>query len=499
LWLFAFPLLLIAPPTCGAADSGSELSEFCYQNGQIEAEYLPYNKKFVLTGSTALPRRNVDFVTLRTQGIDKHLCWQRPEGDTTKRFRIIVPALTSLHHSYEFTLTYYAKLETVDPQTRVLVDATIEALLKLEREPITDEDVRNSLEQQLEQLNSASESSSERGTLVLYPPDCGRIKRPFPSPGISEQLAMSLGQASLQLKTIREKSLSLATAEEGYEKWLELNADSLERTMTRMQESARLAASRNQDLGFTEEDIQLLQDAVHQIEEKADTIRNSPALRPNQWRQPIPRVNEGLLGELRQHARTIFSLKHNLDAKLAAYQNTENTVLEEVKSLLGQYVTEELSVSFAEDTSAPQTEINRLRIGTAYGYYSALLSGAGIEHEGFAAVALKYYWSPVDRSLKNPFPTWKSRWSFTLGSVFSSDIGYKGQEQDDAFGGLKPMIGINYDRRLFGLNAGIVLFRQPSVNPLAAGVRSDVRIAPFLGMTFEFDALNRIRDLLKES
>ncbi|NUQ19483.1 MAG: hypothetical protein HOQ09_00830 [Gemmatimonadaceae bacterium] len=145
-----------------------------------------------------------------------------------------------------------------------------------------------------------------------------------------------------------------------------------------------------------------------------------------------------------------------------------------------------------------ETELRKVQIGTAYGGGFAKLDiGHDASDDGFAFLMLKFYAAAVDKSLPNPWSSERAHWAFDLGAVSKSVVRYRGQTQDDAIAGLKPLVGLSYDvQRRIAAHGGLIFFRQPSVNPLAASDRKRLRAAPFLGLGFDFDALNELVTML---
>jgi hypothetical protein len=165
--------------------------------------------------------------------------------------------------------------------------------------------------------------------------------------------------------------------------------------------------------------------------------------------------------------------------------------------------TAELQEVAWDDASATS---DKLRIGMGFGYGAAQLgyqasAPLNINRNDFSSVGvlfLKFYPYAVDKTLPDPYLNRPSaRWSLTLGSVIYGNLRYHGQDQEKFAGNLQPVAGLSYDlTRYLTLEAGGVFYRQPSVNP-ATSSTSRLRISPLIMIGFDFDGANRISTLLK--
>lgn len=153
----------------------------------------------------------------------------------------------------------------------------------------------------------------------------------------------------------------------------------------------------------------------------------------------------------------------------------------------------------APTTPSGVTELDAIKVGTAFG-------GGGIfynpknpelrEINALSYAALKFYFLPVDKRIDEPylsdFPL-LNRMALLFGVVTSGAFEYRGQQLEKPIG-LSPVAGLSFDfNRYFSLDAGFTVFRQPSTSPYLS--RKQTRFAPVVGITFDFDAFNRIKSM----
>lgn len=146
---------------------------------------------------------------------------------------------------------------------------------------------------------------------------------------------------------------------------------------------------------------------------------------------------------------------------------------------------------------ASVTELQALKIGTTFG---GGLVGLNFQNEQardldvLSYTALKFYLSPVDKRIKDPYLDNRffiSRLSILLGFSLTQEINYKGASLDRALG-FYPVAGLSYDlNRYISIDLGGTLFKQQSLSPLTN--TDEIRVAPILGITFDADLFNRMR------
>ena len=171
-----------------------------------------------------------------------------------------------------------------------------------------------------------------------------------------------------------------------------------------------------------------------------------------------------------------------------------------INALKGQ-IKEIFTESFRSQILKPtyiesETELDRVMVGTVFGFGTAMLSMKNTEVGGFSYMGLQLYFGPVDRRKMDPYRTKLSRWSILVCLLYKSELIYKGQTLGDFWGGFKPLMGIGYALPLpilkaISINGGFIFYSQPNINPLAA-TDPKPKISIFIGLSFDFDLINRL-------
>jgi hypothetical protein len=174
-------------------------------------------------------------------------------------------------------------------------------------------------------------------------------------------------------------------------------------------------------------------------------------------------------------------------------------VVDALTDRLGVFYVEQAAVVLDQVVWKSHAHISALRIGTSYGFTAVGLSpGQNPGLDAVGNITLRFYFGPVDKDLPSPYtyPTIRSRFALLMGTDFSSEVRYEGEAQADLFGGLKPMVGLGYDvNRFLGVDAGLIFYRQPTLNPLDDAAVGDPRASPYLGLSFDFNIFNRLQGL----
>lgn len=146
---------------------------------------------------------------------------------------------------------------------------------------------------------------------------------------------------------------------------------------------------------------------------------------------------------------------------------------------------------------AAETEVRRLQIGSALGgaYARMGFSGPAAGGDGFLFAAVRFYLAPVDRSRPVPWSSSLARFSIDVGSMIRSTLHRAGEEQETAFARLSPTLGVSWDaRRFLALSAGLLVYRHPEES---SGQSGRLAAAPYVGVSTDLDAFNRVHDLVK--
>lgn len=146
------------------------------------------------------------------------------------------------------------------------------------------------------------------------------------------------------------------------------------------------------------------------------------------------------------------------------------------------------------------TEVNSIGVGTSFGGGVVGLNpfdANSRETDAFGYSAVKFFLSPVDKRVANPYLDDKffiNRLAILVGVSTTGDYTYRGQTLEKALN-FNPLLGFSYDvNRSLSIDGGATLFKQPSISPLQN--RTDVRVGPVIGVNLDIDGFNRFSKLL---
>ncbi len=148
-----------------------------------------------------------------------------------------------------------------------------------------------------------------------------------------------------------------------------------------------------------------------------------------------------------------------------------------------------------------KTELNSIQIGSSFGGGAVALNNTNSNFDdldAFGYTALKFYFSPVDKRIAEPYlgrSFLLDRMSFLLGISTKRNFNFKGQELKSILG-ITPFLGLSLDvSRYLSVDVGATFFKQESRSPLINDEK--IRVGPVLGLNFDFDAFNRVSALVK--
>jgi hypothetical protein len=508
--------LLAVLTACLTAIPVSAQDTVRYEDGKLLANFLPHHKVFRVTGSRVVNgvkasivkvtvTRPADSVRinkwpftwgkLTVETIVDTGCYIAPANSTTDDFSIAIRSL-ALGANHNFTFQFYSPAPQIsinDPLEATINDAV--ALPAFESRQL-DSIASGHLRAMVTKLES-------QGNRVVY------MKKDAQSPcGISESTAPPvLGLTTEQRNRVRAAVIALKLRSANLNNYDKARRDqeglpgrlgSLTRTLRAEKQNDLKLAADKRVLAYDLADV----DALEAFFLSTDTL-GSPSLTLSADIQA--RLND---------AATYGVLSTSDDATLEGLLNVATAIstanmnyrANAAAALLPADIKAEMKDGFFDLAQATvklapwaaEAEVRKIQIGTAFGGGFAMLdAGDGEDEDGFAFLILKLYWDAVDKSLPDPWSTSRARWAWNIGAVSGSALTYHGQTQLDAIGGLKPMMGVSFDaQRRIAIHVGGVLFRQPSINPLGATERKRLRVAPFLGIAFDFDALNELKTLI---
>lgn len=493
-------------PETSANKEVENLPVIRYYQGKLESDYLPYYKKFVISGSTKLHNYDADIVKLNVE-INKDYCWVRPYNDTTTEFRIVVDKLEKLGKEYKLIFSFYTNPFKNKDFVKNIANNLIENLEKKFKSSssITLDEIKKEAAEELKKAvdNKCKDISKESQCYQISGNNCPTIMQQgcstkefdFSTP-VAELLMDFLSKDLLfnyydvQYKNARVKF------EECYDENKKNESDEI---LKEMNEKIKNENDQGKK-GKMKKDLKDFKEALAEPEKAPEKLVDR--IKEN-W-GTLYADHKSFLSDIISkidNIRTPYRIKEEKKKEIAEIKGGDDPdkirtkLMNEFEIALSDFYIESYNnIRVGEVTWTNETEIKRLRISSMFGYGACALSSSETQLDGFAYMGVKVRLGPVDRKIEKPYPYFRSRLSLSFGTVFKSDITYKGQKQDKAVGGIQPMIGINYDiDRWLGINCGFLFFRQPNINPLAVD-KKKIRMALYLGVSFDIDIFNEIRD-----
>lgn len=480
--IFLFPLLFNGniyseekSPINGGNDKEPVLD---FVQGKLNKRYLPFNQSFTIAGSTKINESlNIDAVIAKIRtSKDKEIINDKGEQDifwtrndkTETTFSINVDPLPKWKYKYYITLIFCKQIEDI------LVNKFVDLFTE-----------------RLKEIFINQKGSNKYQIFDLFKTS---FKNIFPANPIYY---------------IREKAISYEAANE------EAIMSMLDRELAknyRYNKFTNLILKQKQ----TDEDFGNFktncEDVIRDKNENPDKYNEIKAEIDN-----LLKVNKK--EDLPSLANTIKSIQIKIENKnnfskvnvllksstiavdnINSLKNTNQEVIDSLDQLKLQ-IRNVFTESFRSQIFKPtyiesETELDRVMVGTVFGFGTALLSMKYPELGGFAYMGFKLYFGPVDRRLMDPYLTKLSRWSILVCLLYKSELIYKGQTLGDFWGGFKPLVGIGFDLPLpilkaISINGGFIFYSQPNINPLAAPDPKP-KISIFCGLSFDFDLINRL-------
>jgi hypothetical protein len=507
--LLVLPVLLPAQ----APDLG-EVPAVQYESGGIKSQYLPYGRRWAITGSPATSRGVADVIWARIKPHTKAEfkdnvgpCWVRPRtaagelDKTVNAFRINFGRDTDrlrLGEPYDLRLDFYSGAVSglvLNPIVKAAFDTAVEHAA-----------VNRSLNsgELLDIINL--EVHRALGPLMTGDNPALIRLQPLTLEGIC-QVDAEIPAASLDAE--QSRALQDAVIDQilgrDVDAVLELVGDSIEhfgKTLPDFSKKLFLAAKRSKDKRITAEEISALSEAVSRSRspERKVIDRLLAAADPKTCPSKLSPLTKGDCDQLDALAK-LFRRFADTEAsrpdatQIQVRRKDVQLTLEGAYRVVGR--TEIVAYSYENAVATS----DKLRIGTAYGFGAAFLSPfRNRSADAFALVGLKLYRWAVDKSLPDPyFGRPNARYSLVFGFLSNSSLRYRGQAQEKLAGDLMPILGIADDlKNDVTFQLGIIGFRQPSTNPVASLTNSNSkpRIAPYVSLGIDFDAANRLKSLL---
>lgn len=476
-----------------------------YRNGSIQAQWIPYGRRWWIEGPTLTSRGKANVVTgtitpasgrnpppAAAEDRSSVSCWWggAAAGDT---FRLAFPR-QRIGDKLDVRLDFYQALASsqLEPAVRRAMQRA-EEVVKDER-GINNAELSAIFTEEAQGQLRAMGGGTVVVIKVLQEGQCG-VSQQLPEVSLSATHVRAIQRVILARQAGVDADDALAPVEARLR-----NLDN-EPGFADLVRTLREVAGSKIPLGITSADVDAFVEAVDLSSAPAPPVvrRLSSVDRECTSGGGRGRISGcGLLHE----AVELFHAHHRhsttIEGSAATIAANEGTIGIEVKNAFS-------SIAFAlvpgvawED--APATS-ERLRFGTALGVGAAFL-GSDLQPEEaatFGAASLKFYLYPVDKRLPDPYfgrPI-ASRWSLVIGAVRGGGIRYRGQEQEKVAGSLYPLLGAGFDlTRDITLQGGALFFRQPIPAGVSTPARSSPEGALFVSLGLDLDLGNRISDLL---
>ena len=467
-------------------------TELHYLDSGIKEDFIPYNEKFTLTGSTELPEGEAQIVTLEinsTSTDEKQSgTWialpqkDKQANNTSPQFEFLLNPLTGWKCGYTFILKFYI------PKSDVYLNSLSQEIVAVAKKKIIEN--WNSKDMGVNLLAKYLDEAVKNISLkynngkIFYFNDNQNLKEGLPTINFPQETKRKIFVLIAEIKSIDKVSINSSIDS------LNQQIRNLKDSLVVLYDSLKNFISENKNTSLTKEDILKLSILAGS---NSDVIDDNFYKKFNDviTSDKFAESQKTTLEELLFFLTDIKRYREKL-IEADAFPKELDKITFEIPAIYQLTNTKIVSI---HPWTTP-TNLSNWLIGTNYGYGATALSTKG-KPDFFSFVGLKFYFGPVNYDWIDPYPTSGSRLAITLSAVFLSDITYLGQKQDDLFGTIKPMIGISYDiQPKIVLNFGLLFFRQPNINPLATNTEP-AKISPYFGISFDIDVLNRLKNLIK--
>ncbi len=179
---------------------------------------------------------------------------------------------------------------------------------------------------------------------------------------------------------------------------------------------------------------------------------------------------------------------------------SQNNISNSFKILKDSRIAVETTEFYDDTNTTSVTELQNINIGTSFGAAAVALNWPNKDqrqYDMFGYTGLKFFFSPVDKRVVNPYLENKfliNRLALILGFSTGSNFNYKGNDLIKAIG-FNPLVGFSYDfNRYFSVDFGTTFFKQESLSPLSTNTK--LRVAPVFGLNLDIDMFNRVSSLI---
>lgn len=482
-----------------------------YNAGVVKAQWIPYGRRWAIQGTTM----KVENEILAVVGdIDKRgkrgtetACWTSPPDVYTDVFRLVFEPL-EIGRRYDVNLDFYGAFD-VNLLTPAL-DRAYSKTVRMAQETypyIRQQAVRDIFAEQVEaELSQIFDNEDVILLRNLRNGDCEIVRDQTNTvPLISFDTEILTDLSEIVLTEVRTSKRSNRLEEIGTENRQLVNNQSFSELTNRLKEEEL------RDYGFLEfGDADLLRNSINDNNIPSEEViarlyATGFACRTD---DTFPDEQCELLNDIvdrsYEYIRELDIASNGEDD----YKPVRNQMLSELGELLSELYTPVANTRInAMQWDNAHSTSDRVRIGTSLGFGVAALnltprefSAFDInEAESFLVAAFKFYPFAVDKQLPSPYFGRElfARTSLIAGLLIKRNLDFEGQKLNSVAAGLYPVFGGGFDiTKNITLQAGAVFFRQPGLPPNQSS--SEFKAAPMVSFAFDFDGINRLRDVFRE-
>ena len=482
-----------------------------YDAGIVKAQWIPYGRRWAIQGTTMKVENEILAVV---GGIDtrgkrgtENACWTNPPDVYTDVFRLVFEPL-EIGRRYDVNLDFYGAFD-VNLLTPAL-DRAYKKTVNLAQGTypyIRQQSVREIFVAQVEEELSQVFANEDVILLRnLRNGDCEIVQEQnstIPLINFDSEILTDLSE--VVLTEIRTSKRSNRLEEIGIANQQIVNSSSFNELTNRLKEEEL------RDYGFLEfGDADLLRNSLNDNEFPTEEViarlyATGFACRTD---NTFPEDQCTLLNDIVDRSYEYIREVDVASNGEEDYIPVRRAMLKELGELLSEIYTPVANtrINAMQWTDAHSTS-DRVRIGTSIGLGAAALnltpkqfSSFDIDQaESFVVAALKFYPFAVDKQLPSPYfgREFFARTSLLAGVLIKRDLNFEGQKLNSVAAGLYPVLGGAFDiSKNITFQAGAVFFRQPGLPPNQNS--SEFKAAPMISFAFDFDGINRLRDVFRE-
>jgi hypothetical protein len=518
-----------------------DFAQVPYVQGQLRGS-LPYNVRFLITGRTLQPEGNADVVELlifeetnrnarrrlrSKQEARRDLrfeiepyfqaTWQRLAQEDKRvddQFELFVGRPLQIATQYKVVLNFYQQYRVSDETTLALVGTVKEEALRRFSlgVPIRVAEIDTILNEAVDQLGQRQDFGYFRtgsdGKLNFDRSLSEPLELPI-GPGKREEVGDKIALYIRELNNLRRQEANLLRARRSVDSLRNTRAYVSTLSFLRVQLAQANPTYEARDIDNLEQFATTYRFARNPFDNLLGSLFGDslPAI-------PALETAQELVANLATAAENIQQAREGVAQARDLAEDINDSIGEGgldgliAEGFVRARTAEIITVPGEDEVSVQGTGTNSIRIGTAYGValvglnFGAHSLGEGgsldaVEVDMVSYIAAKFFFQPVDKRFREAYfaNSAFSRLSILAGAVVGGDLNYRGLSYGNPIG-VKPVLGLSYDfNRFVSVELGGVFFDESSLSPFNDEKR--LRASPFLGLSIDADAFNRVKDLFQ--